>query len=110
LRAGINREIEALGLVGHFEVLGRPSNLTYTTRDQSGQLSQSFQALFLQQMIQQGFLTQSFVVSFSHTDADIDQTIDAVGESLRVYRQALEDGVEKYLVGRPVKPVYRKFN
>ena len=52
----------------------------------------------------------SFVVSFSHTDADIDRTIDAVGESLRVYRLALEDGVEKYLIGRPVKPVFRKFN
>jgi len=110
LRAGINREIEALGLVGHFELLGRPSNLTYATRDQSRRLSQSFRTLFLQQMIQQGFLVQSLVVSFSHTDADIDQTIDAVGESLRVYRQALEDGVEKYLVGRPVKPVFRKFD
>ena len=45
-----------------------------------------------------------------HADADIDRTIDAVGETLRVYRQALEDGVEKYLVGPPVKPVFRNFN
>jgi glutamate-1-semialdehyde 2,1-aminomutase len=29
---------------------------------------------------------------------------------LQVYKKALEDGVEKYLVGRPVKPVFRKFN
>jgi len=52
----------------------------------------------------------SLVVSFSHTDADIDRTIEAVGEALRVYQQALENGIEKYLVGRPVKPVFRKFN
>lgn len=50
------------------------------------------------------------VVSFSHTDDDIDRTVEAVGQSLRVYRKALDDGVEKYLVGRPVKPVFRKFN
>ena len=50
------------------------------------------------------------VVSFSHSDEDIDRTIEAVGEALSVYRKALEDGVEQYLVGRPVKLVFRKFN
>jgi glutamate-1-semialdehyde 2,1-aminomutase len=72
--------------------------------------SQPFRTLFLQETIQRGLLMPSFVVSFSHTDADVDRTIDAVDESLRIYRNALEDGVEKYLVGRPVKPVFRKFN
>ena len=49
-------------------------------------------------------------MSYSHSDADIDRTIDIVGESLLVYRDALTNGVEKYLEGRPVKPVYRRFN
>jgi glutamate-1-semialdehyde 2,1-aminomutase len=110
LRAGINREIESLGLVGYFEMRGRPSNLVYATCDRSREPSQSFRALFLQETIKRGLLIPSLVVSFSHTDADIDRTIDAVGESLQVYRRALEDGVEKYLIGRPVKPVFRKFN
>jgi len=110
LRSGTNRIIESLGLVGYFEVLGRPSNLVYATRDQSKQPSQLFRTLFLQETIQRGLLMPSLVVSFSHTDADIDRTIDAIGESLQVYRQALEDGVENFLVGRPVKPVFRKFN
>jgi glutamate-1-semialdehyde 2,1-aminomutase len=110
LRVGINRTIESLDLVGYFEILGRPSNLIYATRDQSRQPSQAFRTLFLQETIRRGLLMPSLVVSFSHTDADIDRTIDAVGEALRVYRQALENGVEKYLIGRPVKPVFRKFN
>jgi glutamate-1-semialdehyde 2,1-aminomutase len=41
---------------------------------------------------------------------DIDRTINAVHESLAVYKKALQEGVEKYLVGRPVKPVFRRFN
>jgi glutamate-1-semialdehyde 2,1-aminomutase len=69
-----------------------------------------FRSLFLQEMIQQGFLMPSLVVSFSHSDADIDRTIEGAGEALQIYKKALEDGVEKYLVGRPVKPVFRKFN
>ena len=110
LRTGIDRIIESLGLVGYFQVLGRPSNLVYATRDQMKQPSQAFRALFLQETIQRGLLMPSLVVSFSHTDADIDRTIEAIGESLLVYRQALEDGVEHFLVGRPVKPVFRAFN
>ncbi|WP_276328178.1 glutamate-1-semialdehyde 2,1-aminomutase [Bradyrhizobium erythrophlei] len=110
LRTGINRAIESLGLNGYFEVLGRPSNLIYATYDQSRRPSQAFRSLFLQETIRRGLLMPSLVVSFSHADTDIDRTIDGVGEALRVYRKALEDGVEKYLVGRPVKPVFRKFN
>jgi glutamate-1-semialdehyde 2,1-aminomutase len=110
LRTGVDRVIESLGLGDYFQLLGRPSNLVYATRDQSKQPSQAFRALFLQEMIQRGLLAPSLVVSFSHTDADIDRTIEAIGESLQVYRRALEDGVETFLIGRPVKPVFRKFN
>lgn len=110
LRTGIDREIASLNLGDYFQVLGRPSNLVYATRDQSRQPSQAFRALFLQETIQRGLIMPSLVVSFSHSDADIDRTIEAIGELLRVYKRALEDGVENYLVGRPVKPVFRKFN
>lgn len=110
LRMGINRVAESLGLAEHFEVLGKQPNLVYATRDETKQPSQSFRTLFLQETIQQGLLIPSLVVSFSHSDADIDRTIDGVGEALRVYRKALEDGIDKYLLGRPVKPVFRKFN
>jgi glutamate-1-semialdehyde 2,1-aminomutase len=110
LRSGLDREIASLNLGDYFQVLGRPSNMIYATRDQTKQPSQAFRALFLQETIQRGLIMPSLVVSFSHSDADIDRTIEAVGESLEVYRRALEDGVEKYLVGRPVKPVFRKFN
>ena len=110
LRAGVNRAIDTLGLKGSFEVLGRAPNMIYATRDQSRQPSQAFRALFLQETIRRGLIMPSLVVSFSHSDADIDRTIEAIGEALQVYRRALEDGVERYLIGRPVKPVFRKFN
>jgi len=50
------------------------------------------------------------VVSYSHSDADIDRTAEAVFEAHRVYRLALDEGVDKYLHGRSVKPVNRRFN
>jgi glutamate-1-semialdehyde 2,1-aminomutase len=40
----------------------------------------------------------------------VERTVEIVDEALAVYAAALEDGVEKYLRGRPVKPVYRRYN
>ena len=109
LRDGVNESIQKHGLAGFFEVIGKPCCLVYATRDSSKQPSQSFRTLFLQETIKRGVLAPSFVVSYSHSNSDIDRTIEVVDEALSVYRKALDDGVDKYLVGRPVKPVYRKF-
>jgi glutamate-1-semialdehyde 2,1-aminomutase len=110
LRDGLRQVADGLGLPEHFQVLGLPCNLVYATRDEKRQPSQAFRTLFLQEMIKRGFIMPSMVVSFSHSDEDIDRTVEAAGEALRVYRRALEDGIEKHLVGRPVKPVMRQRN
>jgi len=65
--------------------------------------------LFLQETIRRGVIAPALVVSYSHTDRDIDLTIEIIGEALAVYRKALADGAERYLEGRPVKPVFRPF-
>jgi glutamate-1-semialdehyde 2,1-aminomutase len=110
LTRGINQAVAAQGLEEFFGVMGKPCNLVYFTCDQDKQRSQAFRTLFLQETIKRGVIMPSLVVSYSHTDEDIDRTIDAIAGALVVYRKALEDGVEKYLVGRSVKPVFRQFN
>jgi len=110
LRALVNQSITENRLEGFFELMGRPCNLVFGTRDQDHNRSQPFRALFMQEMIRRGVLVPSLVVSFSHTDADIDRTAEAVFDAHVVYRKALDEGTEKYLEGRPVKPVYRRFN
>lgn len=110
LRSLVNRSIAENKLEGFFEVAGRPCNLIFATYDQNRQRSQPFRTLFMQELIRRGVIGPSFVVSYSHSDADIDRTAEAVHGALRVYRKAIEEGVEHYLEGRPVKPVYRKFN
>ncbi|MGQ0556496.1 MAG: hypothetical protein ACT4PN_11215 [Nitrospiraceae bacterium] len=66
-------------------------------------------ALFLQETIKEGILAPSFVVSYGHTDADIIRTVEAVDEAVHVYRRALNKGIEKYRIGRSVKPVFRRY-
>ena len=110
LTKGIHQSVQEHHLEGHFGVLGKPCNLLYFTRDQSKQPSQPFRTLFLQEIIKRGIIAPSLVVSYSHTDHDIDCTLDAINEALYVYRKALDEGYEKYLVGPSVKPAVRKFN
>ncbi len=110
LQTLVNQSIRENRLESHFELLGRPCNLIFATRDESCERSQPFRTLFLQEMIRHGVIAPSFVISFSHSDADIHQTAEAVHEALAIYRKALDEGVEKYLQGRPVKPVDRRFN
>jgi glutamate-1-semialdehyde 2,1-aminomutase len=110
LTAGINDAVIENDLEGYFGVLSRPCNLIFFTRDQDKQPSQPFRTLFLQETLKRGVIMPSLVVSYSHSDEDIDRTIEVIAEALAVYRKAMENGVEKYLVGRPVKPSVRKFN
>jgi glutamate-1-semialdehyde 2,1-aminomutase len=110
LATGVNSAIVENGLHDYFQLAGKPCNLIYVTRDQEKNRSQAFRTLFLQETIKRGLIAPSLVVSFSHNDSDIDRSIEGIGESLNVYRKALESGVEKFLIGRSVKPVFRKFN
>jgi glutamate-1-semialdehyde 2,1-aminomutase len=110
LRQGIQHAIAQHHLDGYFAVLGKEPNLIYATFDEKKNPSQLYRTLFLQETIQRGLLIPSLVVSFSHSDEDIDRSIDAVAEALGVYSKALEVGIDKYLIGRPVKPVFREFN
>ena len=51
----------------------------------------------------------SLIVSYAHTEHDIERTIEGVGEALYVYKKALNEGIGKYLEGRSVQPVFRKY-
>jgi len=110
LASGVRRVVTELGIGDYFQVMGRPCNLVFATRDQNKQPSQPFRTLFLRETLRRGLIMPSMVVSFSHSDAVIDATIERVGEALRVYKRALEDGIDHHLHGRPVQPVMRRLN
>jgi glutamate-1-semialdehyde 2,1-aminomutase len=110
LRGLVNSSITENRLGDFFKFLGRPCNLIFATLDQDRVPSQAFRTLFMQELIRRGVIAPSFVVSFSHSDADIERTAQAVFEAHVIYRKALDEGIEKYLEGRPVKPVNRGYN
>lgn len=108
LRDGFDRAVARHGLQGHLELLSRDCNLLFATRDRALQPSQPFRTLFMQEMVRRGVLAPSFVVSWSHSEADIEHTVQAADAAMRVYGQALRGQVGDFLDGRPVKPALRR--
>ncbi|MEZ2130684.1 MULTISPECIES: glutamate-1-semialdehyde 2,1-aminomutase [unclassified Sinorhizobium] len=110
LKISINQVIDRHGLQDFFEVTGHPTCLTYAALDTDHRPSQAFRSLFLQETLRRGLLAPSLVVSYTHEDEDINRTVDAIDGALSVYRRALENGIEHFLVGRPSAVVFRAFN
>jgi len=110
LRQGVAEAAARHGVSEHVSPIGPDSNLVFTSYDQDLKPSQPFRTLLLQEVIKRGVIMPSLVVSFAHQDSDVDQTVDAIDGALEVYARALNDGVEKYLVGPASIPVYRTWN
>lgn len=110
LAHGINKASRELKMEDHVSIVGPDCCSVYTTRDQDKKPSQPFRTLFIQETMKRGLLLPSSIVSYAHTDTDIEQTIEKVSEVLIIYKKALTEGVDKYLEGKPVQPVFRMYN
>jgi glutamate-1-semialdehyde aminotransferase len=67
-------------------------------------------SLMQQEMIKRGVLWQGFHnMCFSHSDADVNYTLQALEESLIILKKAVvENKLKEMLKGEPVQPVFRK--
>jgi glutamate-1-semialdehyde 2,1-aminomutase len=107
---GINNIAKELNIQEYFEAVGIPCSPNYVSRDMTGNTSLPFRTLFSQEMIKNGVLIPWIALSYAHGDNELQHTLIAVRNSLKIYAKALDEGVEKYLVGPVIKPVFRTIN
>lgn len=110
LRDGIAAAAARHGVERHFLTEGPPISLNYITRDADGVPSPAFRTLFAQEMLRNGVMMPWIAVSASHGDAEFVATMEALDHALPVYRKALDEGVERHLVGPAIRPVFRSRN
>lgn len=110
LKEGVNKASRELGMEDKVSIIGPNCCSVYTTRDQDGNPSQPFRTLLIQEMMKRGLLMPSSIVSWSHTDKVINETIEKMADAMLIYKKALNEGFENYLSGRPVAPVWRRYN
>lgn len=98
------------GMSAHAQVGGYPCAPSLDLVDQQRRPSAELRTLFLQETIARGVLMPYIAPSFSHTQDHVVRTAEAAEAAFAVCRRAIDDGVEKYLQGPAVKPVFRRFN
>jgi glutamate-1-semialdehyde 2,1-aminomutase len=107
---GMNSIAKENGIEKYFYVEGYGCSPNYVTRDKEGNPSFSFRTLYSQEMVKNKILMPYIALCYAHGDTELNLTLEAIRVVLKVYKKALEDGVEKYLQSRVIKPVFRKYN
>lgn len=90
--------------------IGLPPHTVVTFSDQSGEESLVMKSLFQQECLKRGILFLGLQnICFSHSEADIDDTLRVYRTAMEILAQAVEQGtVESQLEGEPVQPVFRR--
>ena len=109
--AGMRSAAAAARVSDFLEIHASSWRIVSVCLDGAGRPSPAFKTLLMQEMIGRGVLFHGyFLPCYTHTDEDVSQIVSAFEASCAVYRDALDQGMEKYLVGRPIRPVFRKYN
>ena len=106
LRAIISR----FNLEDYLKISGYSPLMFLDTLGPDGNADMAFRTLMMQEMIARGVTFQGiFALTPSHGDKEIVQTISAFEGTCEVYKDAIEHGsVEGFLIGPPIKPVFRR--
>jgi glutamate-1-semialdehyde 2,1-aminomutase len=107
---GFNKEIAFAGLEDYFKIIGPTVSPSFITTDIYGVTDFNLRTLFSQEMISNGVLMPWVSFSSSHSENDLDKTFDAIKKSLSICSMGIEKGIDKYLRGPTIKPVFRKYN
>lgn len=108
LRKGLFKIRDELKI--NLDITGNPPRSGLLFKDEMGKESLGLKSLFLQETVKRGVLFGGPVyISYSHTDEDIQQTIEASYEALKMVKKATEEGnIERYLEGKGIGTVYRQ--
>lgn len=108
LKDGVNRLFKDFD-INYLNCIGYPyrTMVTFTHSELNGL---EIKSLLQQELFKRGILWSGFhTLSYSHTEKDINYTLEAYGDSLPIIKQAVEErDIMKYLKGLPVEPVFRK--
>ena len=110
LTSGYNELAQSFGLLDYTKCIGLPVHSAFNFVDTEGNESLEMKSLFQQELLKRGILTLGVhVICFSHSNKDVEKTLEAYRDAMRVIRQAINEGnIEKYIEGTKVQPVFRK--
>lgn len=110
LRDSIAEVATRHGVSDYFLTEGPAVALNYITRDAGRNPSMPMRTLLAQELLRRGVMMPWISFSQAHGDIQLTETVEALDGALSVFKQALDGGVDRFLEGPPIKPVFRTHN
>jgi glutamate-1-semialdehyde 2,1-aminomutase/spore coat polysaccharide biosynthesis protein SpsF len=111
LKDGYNDLARQYGLEAFTQCVGYPCR-TIVTFDGQGRFDGlEMKSFFQQELLRRGILWAAYhALSFSHSRADIDETLNAMEDTLKAFKAIVDSNrpLRPFIEGEPVKPVFRK--
>lgn len=110
LKDGFNALARAFGVERHTRCVGYAPRTVMTFHDAAGAESLILKSLFQQECLKRGILFSGGQnLSYSHSDADIEQTLRVYRTAMEILADAIQAGdAERWLEGPPLQPVFRR--
>jgi glutamate-1-semialdehyde 2,1-aminomutase len=110
LRDGIAQVAVRHGLTRCVGTEGPSICLSLITRDAAGRPSLPLRTLLAQELLSRGVMMPWIAVCQAHGEQELERTLSAFDGALAIYARALETGVERFLRGPAIRPVFREIN
>lgn len=106
-----NAVSKEFGLIDYLYASGVPCSPIYTTLDKKKKNSLILRTILMQEMVKSSILMPSFIsICYRHKTNVIKKTKKIFYKAFEIYKKALLGNSKKYLLGKSIKPVFRKFN
>jgi glutamate-1-semialdehyde 2,1-aminomutase len=105
-----NSMASAHELESNIRFFGSGASPYFSVKGEDGENNLPLRTLFAQEMAANGVLMPWVALSRSHGPREMKKTLEAMDKSMAVVRRAISHGVENFLNGPAIKPVFRKYN
>lgn len=110
LTKGLAEMAKREGLQDYFYTEGAECSPNLVICGKDGKPSFEYRTVFLYEMMRRGIMMPYIAIAYQHTETEIEQTLETAETALKVYADALNGDVEKFVHGNVIKPVFRKYN
>lgn len=89
----------------NIELKGYPCRMALEYADQNGRRDWLYNSIFMQECVKRGVLLGwNIVPCYTHTDKDINLTLDVFEDAMKIYKKALDSGnPQSFMEGIPLK-------
>lgn len=110
LCTGLEDIAKEYGISDHFYITGEHCSPTFWVCGKDGKPSSYYRTVFCQEMIKHKIIMPYISIAYSHKDLEIEYTLESARKALAVLRDSLCGNVKDYIIGEPIKSVFRRVN